>query len=321
MAENEPHSNARNGTIDMAEGHAIGRAPLRDVNGNNASATGSKLAEIKKLEGLLAVERKRSKSALKDLALAETKRKKLLDLLDERGLEVVQLKSGKTGAVAEVNLLKKLHKTELKSEKELTKKEILAKSVTIKTLESTKNSLRKELNKVNKQYETLGKLHSNLVERNSELSATHVAVLRVKADLISSSKSQAKEVKRLTLLVNNQQEKKLKHEFDMQEMRVTVKHLALEETRERSSKASAAPRTTKTKSLAMGLDEKKELATHNALLKKQSKENDDARAALKKELKKKETQSNLGFAAGMVQQNSNLNGGMWQSSSVAEVSR
>jgi myosin heavy subunit len=321
MAKNEPHSNARNGTIDMAEGHAIGRAPLRDVNGNNASATGSKLAEIKKLEGLLAVERKRSKSALKDLALAETKRKKLLDLLDERGLEVVQLKSGKTGAVAEVNLLKKLHKTELKSEKELTKKEILAKSVTIKTLESTKKSLKKELNKVNKQYETLGKLHSNLVERNSELSATHVAVLRVKADLISSSKSQAKEVKRLTRLVDNQQEKKLKHEFDMQEMRVTVKQLALEETRERSSKASAAPRTTKTKSLAMGLDEKKELATHNALLKKQSKENDDARAALKKELKKKETQSNLGFAAGMVQQNSNLNGGMWQSSSVAEVSR
>jgi myosin heavy subunit len=258
---------------------------------------------------------------LKDLALAETKREKLLDLLDERGLEVVQLKSGKTGAVAEVNLLKKLHKTELKSEKELTKKEILAKSVTIKTLESTKNSLKKELNKVNKQYETLGKLHSNLVERNSELSATHVAVLRVKADLISSSKSQAKEVKRLTRLVDNQQEKKLKHEFDMQEMRVTVKQLALEETRERSSKASAAPRTTKTKSLAMGLDEKKELATHNALLKKQSKENDDARAALKKELKKKETQSNLGFAAGMVQQNSNLNGGMWQSSSVAEVSR
>jgi hypothetical protein len=70
----------------------------------------------------------------------------------------------------------------------------------------------------------------------------------------------------------------------------------------------------------MGLDEKKELATHNALLKKQSKENDDARAALKKELKKKETQSNLGFAAGMMQQTSNMNGGMWQSTSVAEVS-
>jgi hypothetical protein len=56
---------------------------------------------------MLADERKRSKSALKDLALAKTKRKKLLELLDERGLEVVQLKAGKTGAVAEVGLLKK----------------------------------------------------------------------------------------------------------------------------------------------------------------------------------------------------------------------
>jgi hypothetical protein len=37
----------------------------------------------------------------------------------------------------------------------------------------------------------------------------------------------------------------------------------------------------------MGLDEKKELATHNALLKKPSKENDDARAALKKNLRRK----------------------------------
>ncbi len=103
-------------------------------------------------------------------------------------------------------------------------------------------------------------------------------------------------------------------------MRIKVKRLAVEETRESSSKGSAAPKTAR-KAQGMGLDDKKELATHNALLKKQQKENDDARAALKKDLKKKETQSNLGFAAGMVQQKSNLNGGMWQSSSVAEVSR
>ncbi len=157
------------------------------------------------------------------------------------------------------------------------------------------------------------------MERNSELNATHVAVRRVKADLLSSSKSQAREVKRLKKLVDDQQEKKLRHELEIQEMRIKVKQLALEETRERSSKASAAPKTAR-KSQAMGLDDKKELATHNALLKKQQKENDDARAALKKDLKKKETQSNLGFAAGMLQNTSNMNGGMWQSTSVAEVS-
>jgi hypothetical protein len=36
----------------------------------------------------------------------------------------------------------------------------------------------------------------------------------------------------------------------------------------------------------MGLDNKKELTAHNAFLKKQQKENDNARAALKKDLKK-----------------------------------
>jgi hypothetical protein len=64
-------------------------------------------------------------------------------------------------------------------------------------------------------------------------------------------------------------------------MRVKVRQLALEETCERSSKASAAPKTAN-KSKVMGLDDKKELATHNTLLKKQHKENDNARAALKK---------------------------------------
>jgi hypothetical protein len=64
-------------------------------------------------------------------------------------------------------------------------------------------------------------------------------------------------------------------------MHVKVKQLALEETRERSSNASAAAPKTPKQSLVMGLDNKKELATHNALLKKQQKENDDARAALK----------------------------------------
>jgi hypothetical protein len=182
---------------------------------------------------------------LKDLALAKTKRKKLLELLDKRGLEVFQLKAGKTGAVAEVNLLKKVHKTELKSEKEITKKEIHAKSVTIKSLESKNKTIKRDLEKRKRQHETISRLHSNLVERNSELSATHVAVLRVKADLLSSSKLQAREVKRLTRMVDNQQETKLKHEFDMPEMQVKAKQIALEEPRERFSKASAAaPKTT-----------------------------------------------------------------------------
>jgi hypothetical protein len=139
-------SNARNVTNGMAEGHAIERAPLRDVNGHCASVTGSKAAEIRNLEVLLADERKRSKSALNDLALAKSKHEKLLDLLNNRGLEVVQLRTGETGAVVEVSLFKKLHKTELKSVKELSKKEILTKCIIIKSLKAAKKILEQDFN-------------------------------------------------------------------------------------------------------------------------------------------------------------------------------
>jgi hypothetical protein len=71
MAENQPPSNACNATPDMAEGHAIEHAPLRDVKGHHASVTGSKAAEIRKLEVLLADKWKWSKLALKNLVLAK----------------------------------------------------------------------------------------------------------------------------------------------------------------------------------------------------------------------------------------------------------
>jgi hypothetical protein len=44
----------------MAEGHAIERVPLCDVNGHHVSVTGSKAtAEIRKVEVVLADERKK----------------------------------------------------------------------------------------------------------------------------------------------------------------------------------------------------------------------------------------------------------------------
>jgi hypothetical protein len=87
--------------------------------------------------------------------------------------------------------------------------------------------------------------------------------------------------------VDGQLEKKLKHKIDIQYMHVKVKQLALEETPKRSSNASAAPKAPK-KSLTMGLNVTKDLATHNALSKKQQKENNDARATLQKDLSKGE---------------------------------
>jgi hypothetical protein len=145
------------------------------------------------------------------------------------------------------------------------------------------------------------------VECNSELSATHVAVLRVKDDLLSSLKTKVGEVKYLSRMVDAQLKKKLKNEIDIQAMHVKVKQLALEETPERSSNASTAPKTPK-QSLAMGLDDKKELATNRG------------KGRTEEGPKKKELQSNLGFAAGVLQNTLNMNGGMWQSTSIAEVS-
>ncbi len=70
----------------------------------------------------------------------------------------------------------------------------------------------------------------------------------------------------------------------------------------------------------MNLEEKKDFVTHQALLKQQGKDSDLARAIHQKEVKKKEVKSNLGFAANMLHNTSNLNGGMWSSTAVGDVS-
>jgi hypothetical protein len=192
MAKDQPSPNASNATIAVAEAYAIECGPIGNVNGNRVRVSGPKLANLRKLEVALADKRKKSKSASKDLAQAESSSKKLLELLDDRGLEMVQLKTDKTGAVAEVILLKKLHKTELKAEKERKNKEVQAKSNIIKGLKATKKT-----DKLKKQCETLGKLHSNLVSSDFELSATHVAVINVKGQLLAMSKVQVRKLKHL----------------------------------------------------------------------------------------------------------------------------
>jgi hypothetical protein len=70
----------------------------------------------------------------------------------------------------------------------------------------------------------------------------------------------------------------------------------------------------------MSLEEKKDFVSHQAFVKQQSKDNDLARAHQQKDLKRKDVQTNLGFAANMLQSTSNLNGGMWSATSVGDVS-
>jgi hypothetical protein len=71
----------------------------------------------------------------------------------------------------------------------------------------------------------------------------------------------------------------------------------------------------------MSLEQKMDFVSHQAFVKQQGKDFDLARAYHQKEIKKKDTQqSNLGFTANMLHITSNLNGGMWSSTSVGDVS-
>jgi hypothetical protein len=323
MADDEPPSNAQNAAVFMAEAYAVDRAPDPDPNGNNASTSMPSARAYRRLEQALAAERKKSKIAAVEFKDAELKRKKLLELLDDRGLQVAKLeadeKLSKTGSVAEVKLLKKLHKADTKTEKDTVKKATAILTAKIKDLQADKKTAAKVLAKLEKKNEQLQVTHKELQDDTHNLKAEHVAVLNVKAGLAKTVKSQASKIKSLTSRVDDQLDKKQKHSESLASMRIKVKELALEETRQRIAHPNLA-KLPKTSTAAMGLDAKKELATHNALLKKQQKDCDEQRNASKKALKKKEIQTNLGFAAGMLQSTSNLNGGMWSHSSVAEVS-
>jgi hypothetical protein len=105
----------------------------------------------------------------------------------------------------------------------------------------------------------------------------------------------------------------------MQKMRNEYKQLDLDQAREKNeNKKHAAP--TKAASGALSLEDKKALESHKVDCKRRTKDDDFARDKMKKDTKARDVQSNLGFAANMLQNTSNMNGGMWQTGSVADVS-
>ena len=127
-----------------------------------------------------------------------------------------------------------------------------------------------------------------------------------------------KEVKSLTKKIDNQLDKKLNHELSMQKMRNEYKQLDIDQAREKIENKKAVP--SKAASAALTLEDKKELESHKVDCKRRTKDDDFARDKMKKDTKARDVQSNLGFAANMLQNTSNMNGGMWQTGSVADVS-
>jgi hypothetical protein len=99
----------------------------------------------------------------------------------------------------------------------------------------------------------------------------------------------------------------------MQKMRNKYKQLDLDQVRKKTAPSKAA-------SAALTLEDKKELESHKVDCKRQTKDDDFAINKMKKDTKAHNVQSDLGFAAIMLQNTTNMNGGMWQTGSVADVS-
>jgi hypothetical protein len=127
-----------------------------------------------------------------------------------------------------------------------------------------------------------------------------------------------KTIKSLTNKLDNQLEHKNAHELEMQRMKNNYKQLGLDELREKLVNKKKVGGSSKAG--AMTLEEKKDFVSHQAFVKQASKDSDVARAFQQKEIKRKDVQTNLRSAANTLHHTSNLNGGMWSSTSVGDVS-
>jgi hypothetical protein len=298
----------------LAEGNLMAGNTLANLNGNRSR--GPKPPKVKKIDAKLDLERQKTRTALKDLADLETKLARLGKLSDTCGLKVSELqtalKADKKAAVADLSLQKKIDKKELKVESDLAVAKVKAQLSISKDVESTKKTLQKKFNGQSKTLALLQKAFAESKRRSSELSADLVAGLRAKDELKDNIKVLNKTtIKSLKSKLNNQLEQKNDHNYQMQKMKNNYKQMGLDELHEKLTNKKAGG----TSSGPMSLEEKKYFVSHQASVKQASKDNDLARAYKQKEIKKKDVQSNLGFAANMMHSTSNMNGSMWSSTS------
>jgi transcriptional regulator with AAA-type ATPase domain len=151
---------------------------------------------------------------------------------------------------------------------------------------------------------------------SSELSADLVAALRAKDELKDNVKVLNKTIKFMKSKLDNHLVQKNDHDYRMQKMKNNYKQMGLDELREKFTNKKAGG----TSSGPMSLEEKKDFVSHQAFVKQASKDNNLDSAYKQTEIKKKDVQSNLGFAANMMHSTSNMNDGMWSSTSIGDVS-
>jgi hypothetical protein len=260
--------------------------------------------------------------AEKNLAEANTKNANLWDLKEKRNLDLAQVTTDNKCLSDLLKSQETLHKKELDAEKSHnTTAQVQLKKDAIKSAKSSKGALKKDFDKQKKSYNSLLKSSNTNKVKISDLNCSQLSLLRTRTNLQNEVKNLTKEVKVLTKKIDNQLDKKLNRDFSMQKMRNEYKQLDLDQARKKNeNKKHAAP--SKSVSAALTLEDKIALESHKVDCKRRTKDDDFARDKMKKDTKARDVQSNLGFAANMLHQNqSNMNGGMWQNGSVTDVSR
>jgi hypothetical protein len=227
------------------------------------------------------------------------------------------LKANKKATVADLSLQKKIYKKELKVKTDLALSEVKAQINISKDLESSKKILQKKFNAQAKTLQLLQKAFADSKRQSSELSADIMSVSKAKDSSIKEDiKVLNKTIESLISKVDNQLVHKNAHNFKMQKMKNDYKQLGLDELHKNLTNIMAGGATSNGPTRAWNT---RKTFMHQAYLKQVSKAANLFCVFQQKEVKKKDVQSSLEFAANMLHNTSNLNVGMWSSTSVGDV--
>jgi chromosome segregation ATPase len=183
----------------------------------------------------------------------------------------------------------------------------------LKDANSQKASLKKKFDKGEKELTALKKLQEATQSKLHAANASESSLMRTRTELQNEVKTLKKEVLRLEKKSDDQLVKKQAHELDIQKMKNEYKQLELDHTRERFEIKTKAPISKS--SASMSLEGRMELESHKVECKRRTKDDDAARDKMKRDMKSKDIQSNFGFVTNMMQNQSNVTGGMWQQGS------
>jgi hypothetical protein len=325
MAENQPPANAspppntplQDRSIALSVlplASSIVRATLGNANGNHRGRSKPAKTAVQEAETEVVLERKNQVFAERNLAAANLRVANLWELNEKRNLDLAQLTTDNKCLSDLLKSQKTLFKMEIDVEKAHTTSKVQMKKEAVKAVTSSKQALKRDFDKQKKAYHSLlGTSNTNKV-KISDLNCTQSSLMWMRTDLQNEVKSLVKEVKWLTKKIDNQLDKKLNHELSMQKMRNEYKQLDIDQACKKIENKKAVP--SKAASAALSLEDKKELESHKVDCKRRTKDDNFARNKMKKGTKAQDVQSNLGFAANMLQNTLNMNGGMWQTGSV-----